>query len=116
MPWNLEIGNWSSIGEFAFIYNLAAIKIGDCATISYRAHLCAGTHDYGDPSLPLVKLGITIGSQTWICADSYIGPNVKIGEGAVVGARAVVVKDIRPWQVVAGNPAKFIKLRILKGS
>ncbi|MBN4068512.1 hypothetical protein JYU06_03205 [Desulfotalea psychrophila] len=46
MPWNLEIGDWSSIGEETFIYNLGKITIGTKATISHRAHLCAGTHDY----------------------------------------------------------------------
>ena len=56
MPWNLEIGDWSSIGEHAFIYNLGKVTIGSKTTISHRAHLCAGTHDYTDSSLPLLKL------------------------------------------------------------
>lgn len=115
MPWNLEIGEWSSIGEYAFVYNLGKIVIGRNCTISHRAHLCAGTHDYTDTVLPLVKPPIIIGDQTWVCADSYIGPGVSIGEGAVVGARAVVVKDVPSWTVVAGNPAKPIKKRVIKG-
>jgi putative colanic acid biosynthesis acetyltransferase WcaF len=115
MPWNLEIGDWSSIGEHAFIYNLGKVTIGSKSTISHRAHLCAGTHDYSDPTLPLIKPPITICDQAWICADAFVGPDVTVGEGAVVGARAVVTKDVAPWTVVAGNPAKFIKNRDLKG-
>jgi putative colanic acid biosynthesis acetyltransferase WcaF len=113
MPWNLEIGAWSSIGEHAYIYNLGKITIGRKTTISHRAHLCAGTHDYENPSLPLLKPPIVVGDQAWICTDAFIGPGVTIGAGAVVGARAVVVKDVEPWTVVGGNPAEFIKKRIL---
>ena len=115
MPWNLEIGDWSAIGENCLIYNLGSVKIGAKSTISHRAHICAGTHDYSDPKLPLLKPPIIIEDQTWICADAFVGPGVTVGEGAVVGARAVVVKDVEPWSVVAGNPAKMVNKRILKG-
>lgn len=114
-PWNLEIGDWSSIGDRATIYNLGKVAVGDKATVSQGAHLCAGTHDFTDPSTPLLTLPIEIGSQAWICADAFIAPGVVVGAGAVVGARAVVVKDVEPWTVVAGNPAKLIKKREMKG-
>jgi len=110
-PWNLEIGDWSSIGEHAYIYNLGRIRIGSKTTISQRAHLCAGSHDYTDPALPLLTPEIVIGDQAWIAADAFVGPGVTVGEGAVIGARAVVCKDVDPWVVVAGNPAKVIKTR-----
>ncbi len=113
-PWNLAIGDWSAIGEHAYIYNLGRIVIGERATVSQRAHLCAGTHDFQDPALPLLTPPIKIGREAWICADAFIGPGVEVGAGAVVGARAVVVKDVAPWAVVAGNPAKFIKPRTLR--
>jgi putative colanic acid biosynthesis acetyltransferase WcaF len=113
-PWNLEIGKDSSIGEHAFIYNLAPVSIGDSVTVSQRAHLCAGSHDYTRPDMPLLKLPIVIESEAWICADAFIGPNVSVGHGAVVGARAVVMKDVNPWVVVAGNPARKIKNRVMQ--
>ncbi len=113
-PWNLEIGDWSAIGEHAYIYNLGQITIGEKATISQRAHLCAGSHDYADPALPLLTPPISIGTQAWVCADAFVGPGVEIGEGAVVGARAVAVKNVEPWAVVAGNPARVVKKRELK--
>ena len=49
-----------------------------------------------------------------VCADAFVGPGVVIVEGAVVGARAVVMKNVEPWTVVAGNPAQVIKIRELK--
>jgi putative colanic acid biosynthesis acetyltransferase WcaF len=116
MPWHLSIGDWSAIGEGAYIYALGTISIGARATISQRAHLCAGTHDYSRPDMPLLKPPIAIGDQAWICADAFVGPGVSVGEGAVVGARGVVVTDVPPWTVVAGNPARFIKPRELRSS
>lgn len=116
MPWNLEIDDWSSIGEHAFIYNLGKITIGCNTTISHRSHLCAGTHDYTHRALPLLKLPIKIQDNAWICADVFIGPGVTVQEGAVVGAGAVVVEDVEPWTVVAGNPAKAVKKRVLHDS
>ena len=113
-PWNFSAGDWSAIGEDVLIYNLGPVSLGQRVSISHRAHLCAGTHDYTQAELPLQKLPITIGDQAWICADAFVGPGVKVGEGAVVGARAVVMKDVEPWSVVAGNPARFIKKRVLK--
>ena len=114
MPWNLEIGMWSSVGEHAYIYNLGKVVLGESVTISQRAHLCAGTHDYTNASMPLQKLPIHVENQVWICADAFIGPNLTLHEGSVVGARAVVHKDVDSWNVVAGNPAEFIKKRELK--
>jgi len=113
-PWNLTVGDWSAIGEGVLIYNLGLVSLGEKVTVSHRAHLCAGTHDYMQPDLPLLKPPIVIGDQAWICADAFIGPGVTVGEGAVVGARAVVIKNVEPWTVVAGNPARVIKKRTLK--
>ncbi|TDN98224.1 hypothetical protein [Sunxiuqinia elliptica] len=113
-PWNLTIGDWSAIGENALIYNLGPIIIGKKSTISHNAHLCAGTHDYNDPTLPLLKPKIIIDDEVWVAAEAFIGPSVHINEGAVIGARSCVVKDVNAWSVVAGNPAKHIKKRIIR--
>jgi putative colanic acid biosynthesis acetyltransferase WcaF len=110
-PWNLTIGDWSSIGEHAMIYNLGPIEIGGQVTISQRAHLCAGTHNYRDPAMPLLKPPITVRDQVWVCADAFVGPDVTVGEGAIVAARAVVVRDVADWTIVGGNPAKKVKQR-----
>jgi putative colanic acid biosynthesis acetyltransferase WcaF len=110
-PWNLEAGDESAIGEYAFIYNLGRITIGPRATISHRAHLCAGTHDHTKREFPLLRPPIAIGVEAWICSDAFVGPGVTIGEGAIVGAGAVVTKDVAPWMIAVGNPARVIKRR-----
>jgi putative colanic acid biosynthesis acetyltransferase WcaF len=113
-PWKLAVGDWSAIGEDAFIYNLGQVTLGQEVVISQRAHICAGTHDYTRADLPILKPPIEIQNQAWVCADAFIGPGVVIGEGAVVGARSVVVKNVEPWMVVGGNPARVLKQRIMK--
>lgn len=111
IPWNLSVGDWSSIGFDALIYNLGPVKIGSKTTVSQRAHICAGSHDFRDPSMPLLKPPISVGDETWICADAFVGPGVTVGNRAVIGARAVVVKDVPPGDIVAGNPARTIARR-----
>ena len=113
-PWNLAIGDHSAIGEDAMIYNLGPITIGAQVTISQRAHLCAGTHDHTDPAMPLLKPPVNVEDKAWVCADAFVGPEVTIREGAVAGARAVVVKDVEPYSIVAGNPARAIGRRSIK--
>ena len=113
-PWNLKVGEWSSVGEWALIYNLGPVTIGNNVALSQRTHLCAGTHDRTRADMPLLKPPINIGDSAWICADAFVGPGLKVGEGAVVGARSVVVKDVPAWCVVAGNPARVIKPRIMR--
>ena len=110
-PWNFEAGDETAIGERALIYNLGRVTVGDRTTISHRVHLCAGTHDYTKAEFPLVRANIDIGSEAWLCADAFVGPGVKVGEGAIVGARAVAIKDVETWTIVAGNPARLIKRR-----
>lgn len=105
IPWTLAIGDEATIGHRAILYALGPIAIGPRATVSQGAHLCAGTHDYRRPDFPLVKLPITIGEGAWICADAFIGPNVKVGDYAIAGARSVVMRDVEPQTIVAGNPA-----------
>jgi putative colanic acid biosynthesis acetyltransferase WcaF len=85
--------------------------IGAQATISQYSFLCTASHDYQEPSLPLISAPIMIGPRAWVAADVFIGPGVTIGEGAVVGARASVFRDVDPWSVVAGSPARMIRKR-----
>ncbi|MCA9239564.1 MAG: hypothetical protein KDA37_05170 [Planctomycetales bacterium] len=113
-PWMLEVGDYSAIGEDALVYNLGRVTIGQRATISHRAHLCAGTHDCRDPAMPLLRPPIRIGDQAWVCADAFVGPGVKVGEGAVVGARAAVFKDVADWMIVGGNPARDLTVRKMR--
>jgi putative colanic acid biosynthesis acetyltransferase WcaF len=110
------MGEHSCLANDVDCYNVATVTLGACATVSQYSHLCAATHDYTDLTLPLVPKPISVGAHAWICADAFIGPGVTVGDGAVVGARSSVFKDVEPWTVVAGNPARFLKPRVLKTS
>jgi putative colanic acid biosynthesis acetyltransferase WcaF len=111
MPWNVEIGDWSALGEDVLVYSLGKVRIGRSVTLSYRSHVCAGTHDLNDPTLPLLKPPVCIEDGVWVGTEAFIGPGVTVGHGSVVGARTVVVKDVEPLAVVAGNPARPIGKR-----
>ena len=110
-PWLFEMGDWSMLAGGVVIYNLGAVKIGDHTVLSQDVYVCAGTHDYTKPNLPLQRPPITIGSGVWIAAAAFIGPGVSVGDNTVVGARAVVMSDAEANVVVAGNPAQVIKQR-----
>lgn len=112
-PWNLELHDECGIGDYATLYSQGKIIIGKRAIISQGSYICTGTHDYTKSGHPLITKPIVIGDQAWVAAEAFIGPGVTIGEGVVVGARSVVFKDIEPWIVVGGNPAKFIKKRVI---
>ena len=113
-PWRLTAGQQVYIAENVELYNPYGIEIGDRVVISQKAFLCTASHDYTVAEYPLIGAPIRIMNDCWIAADAFIGPGVTIGEGAVVGARAVVTKDVEAWTVVAGNPARVIKKRVLR--
>lgn len=112
-PWNLEMGAYACLAPDVDCYNTALIRIGAHSTVSQKSYLCSSSHDITDPCHSLVTAPIIIEDQVWIAADSFIGMGVTIGQGAVVGARASVFKDVAPWTVVGGNPARYIKKRII---
>ncbi|AFH49123.1 Acetyltransferase [Ignavibacterium album JCM 16511] len=114
MPWNLEMEEYACLGPEVDCYNVGLVKIGKHTTVSQKSYLCTATHDIEKSNNPLVIKSIIIEDQAWIAADVFVGPGVTIGQGAVVGARAAVFKDVEPWTIVGGNPAKFIKNREIK--
>ena len=107
MPWHLEIGDQAAVGDRVILYALGRITIGDRATVSQNAHLCAGTHDLRDPARSLVKAPIRVEADAWVCADAFVGPNVTIGRGAVLGARGVAMKDLPAGTCGIGNPMQI---------
>ncbi len=113
MPWNLEMEEFSCLAPEVDCYNVAKITIGAHATISQKTYLCAASHDLSKSHNPLIIAPIIIKDQAWVGASVYVGMGVVIGQGAVVGATASVYKDVDPWTIVGGNPAKFIKNRTI---
>jgi putative colanic acid biosynthesis acetyltransferase WcaF len=90
---------------------MAPITLRRGCLVSQGAYLCAGTHDYNSPDFTLVVRPIDIGEKAWICARAIVGPGVKVGAYAVLGAGSVTFSDLQPGVVYAGNPAKPIKQR-----
>ncbi len=112
-PWNLTMERNSCLANYVDCYSVDSIVIGQDAVVSQYTYLCAASHDYEDHRFPLITAPIRIGVRAWVAADVFIGPGVDVGDGAVVAARSTVVKDVAPWSVVAGNPARFVKFRQL---
>lgn len=113
-PWKLTIGENSWIDGGVKLYSVDEIKIGVNAVISEGAFVCTASHDIRSEIFELVTKPIRIGDMTWVCARAIVMPGVKIGEGAVVAAGAVVVKDVEPWTVAVGNPARVVGERRLR--
>lgn len=113
-PANLVMEPYSCLAADVNCYNVDKIVIGHDTTISQGAYLCTASHDIEDAQNPLITAPIVIENQAWVAADAFVGMGVTIGQGAVVGARACVFKDVEPWTVVGGNPAKVIKQRVIR--
>jgi putative colanic acid biosynthesis acetyltransferase WcaF len=113
-PWNLVLGENAWIGPKVNCYNVDKITLEKNATVSQGSHLCTASHNVFSVKHELITAPIHIESDSWVAVDAYVHMGVTIGRGAVVGANACVYKDIEPWTIVGGNPAKFINKRILK--
>jgi putative colanic acid biosynthesis acetyltransferase WcaF len=119
-PWNLTMGEHSTLASGVDCYCVDRVIIGSFTTISQYSFLCTASHDYHDPAIlhqpqmPLVTAPITLGDRVWITADVFIAPGVVVGDGTVVLARSSVFSDLPPWVVVSGNPAIIQKERVLR--
>ncbi len=112
-PWNLEMGDYSCLSYHVDCYCVDKVRIGAHATVSRYSYLCTASHDETDPGMRLITAPITIGDQAWVCADVFIGPGVTVGEGTVVGARSSVFRDLPPWRICYGSPARPVRDRVV---
>ncbi len=104
-PWNLVMHDRACLGDRTHAYALGKIELGEGCTIAQEAYLCTGTHDFSSPALPLQTAPISIGANTFVGLRAIVLPGVNVGKNAVVGAGAVVTRDVADRQTVAGNPA-----------
>lgn len=114
IPWLLTLEHRAAIAQNAEIYNLDRCTLRERCVVSQHAYLCGGTHDLEDPALPLLVGEIDIGPDAFIGARAMILPGVTLGPGAVLAAAAVATKDLDPWTIYAGNPARPIRPRALR--
>ncbi|MCZ7370604.1 MAG: acyltransferase [Candidatus Methanoperedens sp.] len=115
-PENIIIGNNVRIGNNCRFFGRGGIHIGNNIFIADNVTLASATHDYSDKNAHIIMARrksalIDIEDNVWIGVNVIIMPGITINEGAIIGANAVVTKDVAPYSVVAGVPAKFIKNR-----
>ena len=113
-PWNLTLRARACLGDGAVAYCLDRVELGVGSTIAQGAYLCTGTHDFDQPHTPLKTAAISVGAYAFVGLRAIVLPGVSIGPDAVVGAGAVVTRDIEPGAVCAGNPARKIGERRLR--
>lgn len=117
-PWKISVGIGVSINRGCEFYGSmldgkAHITVGDHCALAPRVRVLSATHDYGFLHLPDMSASVTIGKHVWIGAGATLLPGINIGDGAVVAAGSVVTRDVDPFTIVGGNPARFIKNREL---
>ena len=110
-PKGLKLGDRVSIGWFSELDARGGIRVDHDTNISSHVKLITGSHDIDDPDYTADFLPIHIGHHCWIGTGATILQGVKIGDGAVVAAGAVVSRDVSAWSVVGGIPAREIKKR-----
>lgn len=112
----LKVGTNSSIGPYAYIGCSGYIEIGDNVMMSPRVSIYSENHNFSETEIPMIEQGVTrsfvkIEDDCWLAANSVILAGVTVGKGSVVAAGSIVTKDVPPYSIVAGNPAKIIKSR-----
>jgi acetyltransferase-like isoleucine patch superfamily enzyme len=106
----LTIGDDTSIGARCLLDARAGLYIGDNVTIASDVHILGGGHDVNHPDFLPIPIPTVIDDYAWIASRAMVLPSL-IRRGAVVGAHAVVIKDVNELEVVGGNPAKVIGQR-----
>lgn len=110
---NLEcfsVGANSFVGR-AEIAVHAPVRIGANVCINDGAKLLTGSHDISDPAWRTTSAPIVVGDFAWICTNAIVLPGVTIGRGAVIGAGAVVAKDVSDYEIAVGNPIRILEKR-----
>ena len=111
IPSNLTLHDRACLGDRANAYSLGPIEIGARATVAQESYLSTGSHDFSQPSIPLVTAKITIGEDVFLGARVFVMPGVTIGARSIVGACSVVTKDIPAGVIAAGNPCEVLRPR-----
>jgi len=113
----LEMGDGSSIGAYAYIGCSGFIRIGSNVMVGQHSRVMAENHVFADTTRPIREQGvvretITIEDDCWVGAGATITAGVTIGRGSIIAAGAVVTKDVAPFSIVGGVPAKLIRSRL----
>jgi putative colanic acid biosynthesis acetyltransferase WcaF len=113
-PWRFTAGADTWLGEDCWIDNLADVQLGSSVCLSQGTYLCTGNHDWTDPAFGLIVKPIRIDDGAWVGARSVVCPGIAIGAGAVAAAGSIVNRNIPPMEIHGGNPAVFLKRRVIR--
>ena len=105
-PWKVSIGDYTWIGDDVVLYSLGEIEIGSNTVISQKSYLCTGSHDYTKETFDIFAKKITVGNSCWLATDVFVAPGITIEDGAVIGARSSVFKDVLSRGIYKGSPAE----------
>ena len=113
---SIEIGSATYIGPYTCLAGPGAIAIGKSCLIASHTGIYANNHNFADPSRQIVEQGITckgiaIEDDCWLGTGVKVLDGVTIGRGSIIGAGAVVTKNIPPYSVAVGVPAKVVSRR-----
>lgn len=114
-PWHLRIGNDCWLGEGVWIDNLTTVTLGSDVCVSQAAYLCTGNHDWTDPAFGLIIKPITLDDGAWVGAGALLAPGTHLRSCAVAAAGSVVSGTVPPFEIHAGNPATFHRVRRFQG-
>ncbi len=112
-PWRLIVGNYCWIGEDVWIDNIENVSIGNNVCLSQGAILLTGNHDYSKSDFPPKYEKIIIEDGVWICAKAIVCPGVVCKSHAVLTVNSVATKDLEEMRIYTGNPAVFIRDRVI---
>jgi acetyltransferase-like isoleucine patch superfamily enzyme len=111
----LVLGDHVRIGTNCYFHAIGGIYIGKNTQLSRNIVIYSANHDYESTAIPYdvsqIKKEVRIGESVWIGMNAQILPGVTIGKGAIVAMGSVVTKDVPPFAIVGGNPAKILKSR-----
>jgi acetyltransferase-like isoleucine patch superfamily enzyme len=114
-PDRVEIGDDVSFGTFVHVWGSGGVTIGDRVMIGVHTSITSVTHDHSKPVMrfaSLLRSPVRIEDDVWIGSNAVILPGVTLGKGCVVGAGAVVTKDVPANAIVVGVPARILRFRV----
>lgn len=114
-PWRLAVGDHSWIGEDCWIDNLADVAIGHNCCLSQGSYVCTGNHDWSDEAFSLITREVRIEDGCWVGARAMLLPGVTLHTGSIAAAGSVIARSIPAQEIHAGNPARFVRQRVMHG-
>lgn len=113
-PWNLEMGDYVAMGEYAFIDNVGKIIIGNHVTISQGGMILSASHNYKDPAFNITVHTTILEDGVWICSRAVVCPGLTCGSHSILTVSSIATKNLEPYFIYSGNPAVSIRERIIE--